>query len=232
MFGGFGADTDADSAMNSLACSIWSAGLKRRSKPIVDDAFELIALPQSEPATWPGKTSTPSGSSSSRCRERKRPSAPSFGPTARSGRAASPTKSESPVRTSQVPRRASGRSRARTCAPAGGRAAIARRTTSPSSSSAPSASGVVLVLRLGRRVDRDRDAVLEREPAVAGEVVGVRVRLDRPHDLDPRRAASREERLDRVGRVDDRGDTCFLVADQVRRTAEVVVHELLEQHEP
>ena len=53
--------------------SIWSAGLKRRSKPIVDDAFELIALPQSEPATWPGKTSTPSGSSSSRRSEWKRP---------------------------------------------------------------------------------------------------------------------------------------------------------------
>ena len=30
------------------------AGLKRRSKPIVVEAFELIALPQSEPATWPG----------------------------------------------------------------------------------------------------------------------------------------------------------------------------------
>ena len=75
--------------------------MKRRSKPIVDEAFELIALPQSEPATWPGKTSTPSGSSSSRRSEWKSPSAPSFAPTARSGRAASPTKSESPVSTSQ-----------------------------------------------------------------------------------------------------------------------------------
>ena len=52
--------------------------MKRRSKPIVDDAFELIALPQSEPATCPGKTSTPSGSSSSRRSEWKSPSAPSF----------------------------------------------------------------------------------------------------------------------------------------------------------
>ena len=57
----------------------WSAWLKRRSNPIVEDAFELIALPQSEPATWPGKTSTPSGSSSRRRSDRKRPFAPSLG---------------------------------------------------------------------------------------------------------------------------------------------------------
>ena len=31
-----------------------SAGLNRRSKPTVVEAFELIAVPQSEPATWPG----------------------------------------------------------------------------------------------------------------------------------------------------------------------------------
>ena len=28
--------------------------MKRRSNPIVVDAFELMALPQSDPATWPG----------------------------------------------------------------------------------------------------------------------------------------------------------------------------------
>ena len=54
MLGGFGALVPADSAMNSSSSRIWRAGLKRRSNPIVDDAFELIALPQSEPATWPG----------------------------------------------------------------------------------------------------------------------------------------------------------------------------------
>ena len=90
---------------------------------------------------------------------------------------------------------------------------------------------IVLVRRLGGRVDRDRQAVLQREPSMAGEVVGVRVRLDRPHDPDlaPRRLC--QHPLDRVRRVDDRGDARILVADQVRRTAEVVVNELLEQHE-
>jgi hypothetical protein len=54
MFGGLGAEIPADSAMKSAMSSVASAGLKRRSKPIVVDAFELIALPQSDPATWPG----------------------------------------------------------------------------------------------------------------------------------------------------------------------------------
>ena len=51
MFGGFGAETVAASATKETSSSSWSAWLKRRSKPIVEEAFELIALPQSEPAT-------------------------------------------------------------------------------------------------------------------------------------------------------------------------------------
>ena len=54
MFGGRGAEMPVDSAMKSATSSCASAGLKRRSKPIVVDAFELIAFPHSEPATWPG----------------------------------------------------------------------------------------------------------------------------------------------------------------------------------
>ena len=54
MFGGRGAEAPVDSAMKSAMSSCASAGLKRRSKPIVVDAFELIAFPHSEPATWPG----------------------------------------------------------------------------------------------------------------------------------------------------------------------------------
>ena len=50
MFGGFGAEVEA-SATKSSSSVIWSARLKRRSKPIVDDPFELMLLPQSEPAT-------------------------------------------------------------------------------------------------------------------------------------------------------------------------------------
>ena len=72
-------------------------GLKRRSWPIVDERSSLMPAPQSEPATCPGITRTSSGSSSSRWRLWKSPSAPSRASTARSGRAAVPTNSESPV---------------------------------------------------------------------------------------------------------------------------------------
>ena len=54
MFGGLGAEIPDDSATNAVTSSLASTWLKRRSKPIVVDAFELMALPHSEPATWPG----------------------------------------------------------------------------------------------------------------------------------------------------------------------------------
>ncbi len=50
MFGGRGGCGPPAFAMKSSYVSA-SAWLKRRSKPIVVDDFELIAAPQSEPAT-------------------------------------------------------------------------------------------------------------------------------------------------------------------------------------
>ena len=67
MFGGRGVDEFVRSWTNSASFT-FSAWLKRRSKPIVEEARELMPAPQSEPATWPGKSSTPSGSWSSFCR--------------------------------------------------------------------------------------------------------------------------------------------------------------------
>ena len=52
-------------------------------------------------------------------------------------------------------------------------------------------------------VDRHRHAVLEREPAVAGEVVGVGVRLEDAHDPDAEPLGLRQVLLDRVGGVDE-----------------------------
>ena len=91
--------------------------------------------------------------------------------------------------------------------------------------------GVVWILGLCRAVDRHRDPVLEREPAVAGQMVGVRVRLDHPHDLHISPGGRLQHLFDRIRRIDDRSDACILVADQIRRTAQVVVQKLLEQHE-
>ena len=58
---------------------------------------------------------------------------------------------------------------------------------------------VVRVVDAGCRVDADRDAVLEREPAVTGDVVGVGVRLDGAHDAHAVPFGLREQRLDRNG---------------------------------
>ena len=86
------------------------------------------------------------------------------------------------------------------------------------------------VLGLGQRVDRDRHAVLEREAAVPGDVVGVVVRLEHAHDPHARLLGRLEVRLDRVGGVDDHRLAGRLVTDQVGRAAEIVVDELLEDH--
>ena len=108
---------------------------------------------------------------------------------------------------------------------------IARRTTCAELELEAVGQRVVRVLGLGGGVDRDRHAVLEREPAVPGEVVGVRVGLDDPDDLDVvLRRPPRARGSSAYGRIDDRGDPGLLVADQVRRAAEVVVEELLEEH--
>src|SRR5439155_3139167 len=72
--------------------------------------------------------------------------------------------------------------------------------------------------------------VLEREASVAREVVGVRVGLEHAHDPDAAALRLLEIRLDRVGGINDDGLPGRLVADQVGRAAEVVVHELPKKH--
>ncbi len=89
---------------------------------------------------------------------------------------------------------------------------------------------IVRVVDLGRRVDADRNAVLEREAAVPGDVVGVRVRLDRSHDPEPAPLGLGEQRLDRKRRVDEHGDAGFFVSHEVTRAAEIAVQELVEDH--
>ena len=77
-------------------------------------------------------------------------------------------------------------------------------------------------------MNRDRQAVLDREPAVTRYVVGVGVRLE--HALEPDLLLGRrlDVLLDRKRRVDDHRDACVTVSDQVRGAPEVVVDELAE----
>jgi hypothetical protein len=79
-------------------------------------------------------------------------------------------------------------------------------------------------------VNANREAVLERETSVAGDVIGVRVRLEDAHEPDLAAFRLRQYRLDVVGRVDDDRDALLLVADEVAGATQIVVQELLEEH--
>ena len=89
---------------------------------------------------------------------------------------------------------------------------------------------VVRVLGVRGRMDAHRDAVLEREPPVSREVVGVRVRLDRADDADVVLRGLVEVLLDREGRIDDDRVSGLGIADEVGRAPERVVDELREDH--
>jgi hypothetical protein len=119
------------------------------------------------------------------------------------GPAASPTKSESPVRTSHgsSPRERSITAKQQ-CSGGGPACGSRGTTTSPTSTSVPSSSGSCANAARGR-VDARRDAVLEREPAVPGDVVGVRVRLEDADEPD-RRARSPPPSTDRRDTADRR----------------------------
>ena len=72
--------------------------------------------------------------------------------------------------------------------------------------------------------------MLERKPAVAGDVVGVSVRLDHARDPDAVPLGFGEVRLDRVRGVDQHRLARVHVADEVGGTTEILVDELTEQH--
>ncbi len=89
---------------------------------------------------------------------------------------------------------------------------------------------VVRVLGPGCGVDADGHAVLEREAAVARDVVGVRVGLERPDDAYLEPFCFRQHLLDRVRRIDDNGFARLLAADEIRGAAEIAVQDLREEH--
>ena len=69
--------------------------------------------------------------------------------------------------------------------------------------------------RVGRSVDAYRHTVLEGETPVPRDVVGVRMRLEHADEVDLVAFRRIQVLLDRVYRVDDSGDACLFVADQV-----------------
>ena len=92
---------------------------------------------------------------------------------------------------------------------------IVRRTTVADLDLRPVVERLVREGRPGVAVHANRDAVLEREPSVAGDVIGVRVRLEDADEPDVAALRLRQHRLDVVRRIDDDRDARVLVADEV-----------------
>src|SRR5262249_7480827 len=82
----------------------------------------------------------------------------------------------------------------------------------------------------GGSMHPDRQAVLEGEAPVTGDVIRVRVRLEHADEPNFLPLRLRQDRLDRVRRIHDEPGPRRLVADEVGGAAQVVVQELLEQH--
>jgi hypothetical protein len=79
-------------------------------------------------------------------------------------------------------------------------------------------------------VDPNGQPELERQPTVPGDVVGVGVRLENRDDPNITSLGLGEQRLDRQRRVDDDCEAGIFVANEVGRTAEIVIDELREDH--
>ena len=157
--------------------------------------------------------------------------APSSFSTARSGRAMSPTNSESPVSTAHGSGAARGvdeRERG-VLGPVPGRVDGAHDHAAQRELPAV-LERLVLVLGLRERVDVDQRAGRRREPAVARDVVGVVVGLEDVLDRDAEVAREPQVLADVQPRVDHGRDARFVVADEVGGAAEVLVRDLAEDH--
>ena len=88
----------------------------------------------------------------------------------------------------------------------------------------------VRVVGVRRAVDRNRHAVLEREPPVPRDVVGMRVRLE--HADEPQVVPLRgvQVLLDPERGIDHHRFAERFVADEIRRAAEILVDELPADH--
>ena len=184
--------------------------------------------PHSEPATWPGYTSTSPRSAAS-CLERMEEI---LGALARGDREVGSCRVADEERVAGQHERVVDDERA-VLGPVA--RACAGRVIDTAPTCDPLAVGERLVreLGLGERVDRDRHAVLEREPAVTRDVVGVRVRLEHPLDPDalglrPPPGTARS----RTAGSTTTATPAVRVTDEVGGAAEILVHELPEeQHE-
>ena len=90
--------------------------------------------------------------------------------------------------------------------------------------------GLVLVVGLGQPVHVDRRARGGRQAPMAGDVVGVVVRLEDVLDADVHVPREAQVLVDLEAGIDDGGRSGAAVADEVRRAAEVVMGDLAKDH--
>ena len=223
MVGGRGAEIAACAATNSSSPGTRARGSFQLARADRRRASELIPAPQSEPATWPGSTSSRRGGRPGAAANANSPRAPSRASTARSGRG----RVADQQRVAVISRWPSTRKQS---APGGARACAGRGSPREPTATLrrPRAA------RTGTRARRSDGSTPEcRARAPAGRVR----RGDRRGCASRARARLhaaalrlREVRLDGVRRVDEHGLACFLVTDQIGRAAEVVIHELPKEH--
>ena len=203
MLGGRGAEMPVDSAMKSVTSSCASAGLKRRSKPIVVDAFELIAFPHSEPATWPGIDLDTVAELDEPAEGVEEP----LGALARIHREvrARRVSHEQGVARQHDPwilaARAVAHREAAVLGAVAGRVDAAQHDIAEDDLVAV-LEWVVCVCGVRSGMHAHRDVVLEREPSVSRQVIGMRMCLDDTDDADLVPCRVVEILLDREGRID------------------------------
>ncbi len=89
---------------------------------------------------------------------------------------------------------------------------------------------LMLVIGLGVPVNVDLRSRGGRQAAMAGDVIGVVVGLKYVLDRYPGIASQREVLVDLEPRIDDRGVTRLLVADEIGGASKIVVGDLAEDH--
>ena len=211
-----------------------SIGLKRRSKPSVEEVLADMPRPQSEPATWPGKSSTPSRSFREalvqRAVERRR-ALLAARPRGRGARCR-PRTARRPTARATARRRACGRET--TMQQCSGRWPGVWRTSSamlPTSMRSPSRERPVLVDGVRRsRGSRSRRPCCSAStpwPETWSACVCVSTT---PTSFAPWRLQSGEHLAHVERRVDDDGLAGHLAAHDVGGAAEVAPDDLFEDH--
>jgi len=94
----------------------------------------------------------------------------------------------------------------------------------------PVVKRLVVIVGLRVPVDVNRGAGGGSQPAVPGDVVGMVMGLQHMLNADPHVASEIQILVGLKPRIDDGGHPGLLIANQIRRTAEIIVRDLSKDH--